>query len=80
MEQKGQLALPAPCKKIPQDAARAVKRKGELTLQSVKAETLNEWLDLPGMRITHFAIETEEEIQYLHLFCAHSHQVAMCPT
>ena len=80
MEKKSQLALPAPRKKIPKDAARAVKRKGDLTLQSVKAETLNELLDLPGMRITHFAIETEEEIQYLHLFCEHSHPVAMCPT
>lgn len=70
--------LPAPRRKISKDAARAVKRTGELALQNVTAETLNELLDLPGMRITHFAIEVEDEQQYLHLFCEHQHQVALC--
>lgn len=71
--------LPALRKKIPKDAARAVKRQGELTLQSVNTETLNELLGLPGMRITHFALEEEAATRYLHLFCEPRHGVALCP-
>ncbi len=79
MKQEGRLQLPVLRKKIPQDAARAVKRKGELTLQRVHAETLNALLNLPGLRITHIAIEAEGPTQCLHLFCEHRHQVAICP-
>lgn len=71
--------LPVLRKKIPTDAARAVKRQGALVLRSVTAETLNALLDLPGMRITHFALETEGPTPCLHLFCEHRHPIAICP-
>ena len=77
---KKPLQLPAPpSKKIPKDAARAVKRVDSLTTQAVTAKTLSDLLGLPGMRFTRFAIEEENEEQYLHLFCEHEHDVAMCP-
>ena len=71
--------LPAPRKKIAQDAARAVRRTRELALQQVSAETLSELLALPGMRVTHFALETDVQPPQLHLFCEHVHQVGICP-
>lgn len=46
---KRRLQLPLPRKKIPKDAAHAAKREGELALQRVNKETLNELLNLPGM-------------------------------
>jgi transposase len=48
-------------------------------VQAVTAETLNELLGLPGMKVTRFAIEQQGEEEYLHLFCEHQHDVAMCP-
>jgi transposase len=71
--------LPAPRKKVAKDAAQAVKRVGSLTLQAVTSETLSELLGVPGMRVTRFAVEQEGEEKYLHLFCEHEHDVAMCP-
>lgn len=71
--------LPAPRKKIPQDAARAVRRTPELALQQVSAETLTELLALSGMRVTHFALETDVQPHQLHLFCEHVHPVGICP-
>ncbi len=71
--------LPAPSKKIPRDAARAVKRVDSLTTQEVTAKTLSSLLGLPGMRVTRFAVEEENKEQYLHLFCEHEHDVAICP-
>jgi len=71
--------LPPPRKKIAKDAAQAVKRVHSLTTQAVTAETLSELLGLPGMRVTRFAIEEENKEQYLHLFCEHEHDVAICP-
>lgn len=71
--------LPPPSRKIPKDAARAVKRVDSLKTQAVTAKTLSELLGLPGMRVTQFAIEEENEEQYLHLFCEHDHEVAICP-
>jgi hypothetical protein len=76
---KKPLQLPPPSKKIPQDAARAVKCVDSLKTQAVTAKTLNDLLGLPGMRITRFAVEEENKEQYLHLFCEHEHGVAICP-
>jgi transposase len=71
--------LPPPAKKIAKDAAQAVKRVNSLTTQAVTAKTLSELLGLPGMRVTRFAMEEESKEQYLHLFCEHEHDVAICP-
>jgi transposase len=71
--------LPPPSRKIAKDAAQAVKRVDSLTTQAVTARTLSELLGLPGMRVIRFAVEKENEEQYLHLFCEHEHSVAMCP-
>jgi len=66
-------------KAVVKDAARAVKRVSGLTIQTVTAESLTQLLDLPGMKVTHFAIETQGTERYLHLFCQHQHNVAICP-
>ena len=71
--------LPPPRKKIAKDAAQAVKRVDSLTTQAVTSKTLSELLGLPGMRVTRFAVEEENKEQYLHLFCEHEHDVAICP-
>ena len=73
------LLLSPPLPTIVKDAARARKRIGSLTMKEVTKEALSELLGLPGMRVTHFAIEQQGEVQYLHLFCEHDHEVAMCP-
>jgi transposase len=73
------LLLSPPNKVIMKDAARAVKRVNSLTVQPVTEETLNELLGLPGMNVTRFAIEQQGEGRYLHLFCEHQHDVAICP-
>jgi transposase len=71
--------LPPPRKKIPRDAARAVKRVDSLEVQAVTAKTLSKLLGLPGVRVSGFAIEHENKEQYLHLFCEHEHQASICP-
>jgi len=43
------------------------------------AQTLTGLLGFPGIEVTHFFIEEEDRIQYLHLDCDHQHDVAMCP-
>jgi transposase len=73
------LLLSPPTGVIVKDAARAVKRVDSLMVQAVTAETLNELLGLPGMKVTRFAIEQQGEEEYLHLFCEHQHDVAVCP-
>jgi hypothetical protein len=73
------LLLSPPTGAVMKDAARAVKRLDSLTIQAVTAETLNELLGLPGMKVTRFAIEQQGEGRYLHLFCEHQHDVAVCP-
>jgi transposase len=73
------LLLSPPVGVVVKDAARAVKRVDSLAIQPVTAETLNKLLDLPGMRVTRFAIEQQGEDKYLHLFCEHEHDVALCP-
>ncbi|MFQ5859693.1 MAG: ISL3 family transposase, partial [Anaerolineae bacterium] len=73
------LLLSAPSEPVGKDAARAVKRVENLDVQVVTTETLSELLGLPGMKVTRFAIEEQEGVQYLHLFCEHEHEVALCP-
>ena len=77
MVTKPMLSLPAQA--VAKDAARAVKRVEHLAIQTVTAETLTELLGLPGMRVTHFAVEEQGEVRYLHLFCIHEQDVALCP-
>jgi transposase len=73
------LLLSPPTVVVVKDAARAVKRVDSLTVQAVTVETLNELLGLPRMRATQFAIEQQGEERYLHLFCEHQYDVAICP-
>jgi transposase len=73
------LLLSPPVVLMAKDAARATKRVGSLTVEKVTETTLSELLGLPGMKVTHFAIERQGEIQYLHLFCEHERDVAICP-
>jgi hypothetical protein len=73
------LLLNPPTPVVVKDAARAVRRVESLTVQDVTVETLTELLGLPGMRVTRFAIETQCGEKYLHLFCEHRHEMALCP-
>jgi transposase len=73
------LLLSPPDRAVIKDAARAVKRLDSLTIHEVTIGTLSDLLGLPGMRVTRFAIEQQGEKQYLHLFCEHKHDVAICP-
>jgi transposase len=73
------LLLNPPAPQVVKDAARATKRVGSLDVEKVTETTLSELLGLPGMKVTHFAIERQDETQYLHLFCEHEHDVALCP-
>jgi hypothetical protein len=73
------LLLNPPAPQVVKDAARATKRVGSLDVEKVTETTLSELLGLPGMKVTHFAIERQDESQYLHLFCEHEHDVALCP-
>jgi hypothetical protein len=61
------LLLSPPTEVVVKDTARAVKRLDSLTIQAVTAETLNELLGLPGMRVTQFAIEQQGEERVLRL-------------
>ncbi len=61
------------------DAARGVHRVDSLQLQQVIPETLTELLELPGQRVKHFAVESEGDVRTLHLFCEHTHDIAVCP-
>ena len=71
------LFLPVP--RFQKDASRAVHRITGLKMQNVTLESLSHLLNLPGMRIDQFAIEQQEEHQYLHLFCQHERDFALCP-
>jgi len=73
------LLLDAPKKKIVNDASRATSRVADLDIKAVTPETLTDLLGLPGMRVVEFAIEEQDEQKYLHLFCEHCHEVAICP-
>jgi len=73
------LLLSPPARPVVKDAARAVKRVSSLLIQEVTTETLSKLLDLPGMRVAHFAIEEQGGGKYLHLFCEHEYDIAICP-
>jgi len=73
------LLLDAPKKRIVNDAARAKDRVVDLDIKAVTPKTLTELLGLPGMRVEGFAVEEQERQEYLHLFCEHCHEVAICP-
>jgi len=69
--------LPTPA--IPKDASRAAKRIHSSQFKPVTQESLNTLLNLPGIRVTHFSIEMNDETTHLHLSCEHEHTVALCP-
>ncbi len=71
------LLLSGPVKVI-RDAARAAKRTAGLMIERVTVETLSILLGLPGMVVTEYAIEKQEEREVLHVFCQHEHEVAIC--
>jgi len=71
--------LPLPAPKPDKDAAKAAKRIHQDFFQPVTAQTLTGLLGFPGIEVTHFFIEEQDGIQYLHLNCDHQHDVAMCP-
>ena len=73
------LLLSPPIQVVVKDAARAVKRVDSLAVQMVTEETLSELLGLSGMSVARFAMEQQGKQQYLHLFCEHEHDVALCP-
>ena len=74
-----QLLLPLVRIKTAKDASRAVKRTAELMLERVTENTLSDLLGLPGMVVTEYATEKQEECEILHIFCHHQHEVAQCP-
>lgn len=75
--------LNAPKKNFRKDVSQATKHVAELDIQEVSPETLTELLGLPGMRVNHIAIECvvieEEKTEYVHLFCEHTRNIAVCP-
>lgn len=71
------LLLSAP-KPNMRDAAWAGKQKAELVIEQVSAGTLSSLLGLPGMVVTGYAREREDEQELLHIFCEHKHDVAVC--
>ncbi len=71
--------LPSGLKRMTRDAARAVKRTASLMIERVTAGTLSTLLGLPGMVVTEYAIERQEEREILHIFCHHEQEIAMCP-
>ena len=72
------LMLSAPAGMI-RDAARATKRVAGLVVQKVTAWTLSEMLGLPGLMVTEYAIEKQNDTEILHLFGGHEYDVAICP-
>ncbi len=79
VKQEMVLMLNPPSSEVFQDAAQAVHRTEGLHIQQVSPETLTELLGLPGMQVTHFAVEHQGEQKYLHLFCQHQYDAAICP-
>ncbi|MFQ5631868.1 MAG: transposase family protein [bacterium] len=73
------LLLPAP--RFAKDASRAVNRVNNLEIQDVTSASLSQLLDLHGIRVEKFAIEEQApHAGYLHLFCQHEHDFALCPS
>ncbi len=73
------LLLSPPRQVVIKDAARAMKRVDSLAVEKITEETWSKLLGLSGMRVTRFAIEQQGEQKYLHLFCEHEQDVAICP-
>jgi len=69
--------LPPP--QIAKDAAQATQRIPAEFFQPLTAQSFTELLGLPGLTVTHFYREAQNGVQYLHLGCAHQHDVAVCP-
>jgi transposase len=71
--------LPVGPIKIIRDAARAVKGTAGLMVKRVTAGTLSELLGLPGMVVTEYALEQQDDgREILHIFCHHAHEIAQC--
>lgn len=71
------MVLPSPS--IAKDAARASKRIHPQQFHPLTAETLTDLLGFSGIRVTHFYLESQEGVEYLHLLCGHEHDCALCP-
>lgn len=71
--------LPLAAPKISQDGAKASQRIHPDFFQPVTVETLTELLGLAGLKVSQYFIEKEKGSQYLHLWCEHEYDVAVCP-
>ena len=69
--------LPAP--KIAKDASRASKRISPEFFQPTTPDDLTSLLGLPGITVTSFYMEKQDNTKCLHLSCEHQHDVALCP-
>jgi transposase len=71
--------LASGAKKVVRDAARAAKRTAGMIMKRVSASTLSDLLGLPGMVVTEYGIEKQEEREVLRIFCRHENEVVICP-
>ncbi|GAB4577276.1 MAG: hypothetical protein Fur0022_00070 [Anaerolineales bacterium] len=72
--------LPSGLIRIAKDAARAAGRKAGYMVKRVTANTLSLLLGLPGMVVTEYALEKQEEAcEILHIYCQPEHEIAQCP-
>ncbi|MCP3686131.1 MAG: ISL3 family transposase [bacterium] len=65
--------------RIAKDAARASKRISPEFFQPITPDALSTILALSGLNVTHFYIEEQDNTKYLHIYCEHQHDVALCP-
>ena len=70
------LALPI---KYVKDAARSVKRICEQEFKKVKDSVLTDLLGISCLVVTMFALRREDDVDVLHIMCAHRNEVAICP-
>ena len=70
------LALPI---KYLKDAARSVKRICEQEFKKVKDSVLTDLLGISCLVVTMFALRREDDVEVLHIMCAHRNDVAICP-
>ena len=61
------------------DAARAVSRVVGQVIHTVTDAILSEFLDLSEFRVIGYAFEDQGDESIVHLYCAHRHEVALCP-
>jgi len=61
------------------DAARAVSRVVGQVIHTVTDAILSEFLDLSEFRVIGYAFEEQGDESIVHLYCAHRHEVALCP-